>query len=248
MTTVLELIWGKGFMAPGGEGNVHRIVDGLDLKGKTVLEIGSGIGGGSLILAGQYGARVIGLEVEAPLVEKARRYALEADLADDVEFRHIAPGPLDFADASVDIVYTSGVFIHIEDKAAMFDEVFRVLTPGGVFSGYDWLKGPGPLNDAMYEWMKLEELTFHMETLEEYASKLEAAGFENIRTTDASAWYAAAAQLELEKMKGPLYNEMAALIDEETRDHFIADWTATVGVLGRGELRNGYFRGYKPSA
>ena len=39
MTTVLELTWGKGFMAPGGEGNVHRIVDGLDLRGKTVLEM-----------------------------------------------------------------------------------------------------------------------------------------------------------------------------------------------------------------
>ena len=52
---VLELIWGKGFIAPGGEGNVDRIVEGVDLQDKSVLELGSGAGGGTLVLAGSGG-------------------------------------------------------------------------------------------------------------------------------------------------------------------------------------------------
>ena len=48
---LMDLVWGKGFIAPGGEGNVDRIVRGVDLQGKRVLELGSGAGGGALVLA-----------------------------------------------------------------------------------------------------------------------------------------------------------------------------------------------------
>ena len=204
VTALLELMWGRGFMAPGGKGNVRRIVDGLDLEGRTVLEIGSGIGGGAMVLAGEYGARVIGLEVEAPLVERARKYANEAGLGDRIEFRLVEPGPLAVDDESVHVVYSSGVIIHIEDKAALFSDVFRVLEPGGILTAYDWLKGPGPLSDAMHEWIRLEELTFHLDTLENYESMLVECGFEDVTTKDVSGWYAAEATSEHERMKGPL--------------------------------------------
>ena len=62
---IMDLVWGKGFIAPGGEGNVDRIVEGTNLAGKRVLELGSGAGGGTLVLAGKYGAEVVGLELGA---------------------------------------------------------------------------------------------------------------------------------------------------------------------------------------
>jgi cyclopropane fatty-acyl-phospholipid synthase-like methyltransferase len=136
---ILELIWGEGFMAPGGEGNVHRIVDGLDLSGRTVLEIGSGLGGGALVLAQQYGARVIGMDVEEGLVERARRYAAKKGVLDQVEFRLVKPGPFAVDDASVDVVYASGVLIHMADKPETLTQVYPALKPGGVLAGYDWL-------------------------------------------------------------------------------------------------------------
>ena len=51
MMKMLELIWGEGFMAPGGTGNVDKMVEGLDLQGKRVLDIGRGIGGPDFYLA-----------------------------------------------------------------------------------------------------------------------------------------------------------------------------------------------------
>jgi len=38
LVTLLELIWGEGFMAPGGEGNVVKMVAGLELTGRRVLD------------------------------------------------------------------------------------------------------------------------------------------------------------------------------------------------------------------
>ena len=246
VTALLELMWGRGFLAPGGPGNVQRIVAGVDLVGRTVLEIGSGIGGGAMALASDFGARVIGLEVEAPLVDRARRYAEEAGLSDRIEFRLVEPGPLAADDNSVDVVYSSGVIIHIEDKAALFRDVLRVLKPGGVFAAYDWLKSPAPLSEAMHEWIRLEELTFHLDTLENYEAALAACGFENITTCDASQWYRDEAKREHERMQGPLYDKMTDMLGPDLRDHFLADWAALVVVLESGELRTGYFRGYKP--
>ena len=36
----LELIWGKGFLSPGGTTEVDLVVDGLDLSGLHILDIG----------------------------------------------------------------------------------------------------------------------------------------------------------------------------------------------------------------
>jgi len=246
LTAMLELIWGKGFMAPGGQGNVRRIVEGLELSGKSVLEIGCGLGGGAILLADQYGASVLGLEVEAPLVDCARAYAAGAGVDDQVEIRLVEPGPLDIDDASIDVVYSSGVFIHVEDKLAMFKDLLRVLKPGGALTAYDWLKGPGPLSPAMHEWIRLEELTFSLDTLENYASLLRDAGFEEVRATDASNWYAVNARLEYEQMTGPLHNQITDLVGDKKRDHFFEDWAAMVRVLETGELRSGYLRADKP--
>jgi phosphoethanolamine N-methyltransferase len=246
VTALLELLWGRGFMTPGGEGNVRRIVEGIDLRNRRVLEIGSGLGGGSLFLADAFGARVLGLEVEAPLVERAVRYAAEAGLEDRIEFRLVEPGPLAVEDAAFDVVFSSGAIIHIEDKRSLFKDVLRVLVPGGVFTAYDWLKGAGPLSPAMHEWIRLEGLTFHLDTLHNYGKLLTDCGFESVTTSDASEWYAAEAQREYDTMRGLLYDRITEMIGDELRDHFLADWAAMVTVLRSGELRSGYFRGVKP--
>jgi hypothetical protein len=41
----LEMIWGDGFMSPGGPDEVMRIVAGHDIAGCSVLDIGCGLGG-----------------------------------------------------------------------------------------------------------------------------------------------------------------------------------------------------------
>ena len=246
ITAMLELIWGRGFMAPGGEGNVHRILEGLNLEDKRVLEIGSGLGGGALVMARDYGAHVVGIDVEAPLVEQANKYAEDAGMAGNLEFMVVKPGPLKFEEDSFDIVYSSGVFIHIEDKPALFKEILRLLKPGGILTAYDWLKGPGPLSEDMIEWIRLEELTFYLDTLDHYATMLINSGFENVRTTDASDWYTAEARREYERITGPLLASVTELVGGKKREHFIKDWAAMVKVLESGELRSGYFRATSP--
>jgi cyclopropane fatty-acyl-phospholipid synthase-like methyltransferase len=45
MLDMLQIIWGEGYLSPGGPQAVREIMQGLDLAGKRVLDIGCGIGG-----------------------------------------------------------------------------------------------------------------------------------------------------------------------------------------------------------
>ena len=40
----LQLLWGEGFLSPGGAGEVTEMLRGIDLSGKRVLDLGCGIG------------------------------------------------------------------------------------------------------------------------------------------------------------------------------------------------------------
>jgi len=247
MIDMLELIWGQGFLIPAGPENVRRIAAGLDLEDKRVLDIGSGIGGPALILAGEMGARVVGIDLEAPLVARAQAYAEAAGLGGCVEFRRVTPGPLTFDDEAFDVVYSSGVFTQVDDKLAMFKEVFRVLEPGGVFTCYDWMKGDEPYSADMHYWFKMEGLTYAMETLATYGRILEDAGFTDIELADDQQAYRDLCHREYEHMQGPLKARMIDLLGRAQQEHFLEDWRAMVVVLDTGELRPGFYRARKPA-
>jgi len=248
MVAMLELIWGEGYLAPGGAENVRKIVAGLDLRDKTVLDIGSGVGGADLILAGEYGARVIGFEIEAALIDRARDYAARAGLSEQIEFRRVEPGPLALDDACVDVVFSNAAIIHVDDKPGLFKEIGRVLRPDGVFTAYDWLKGPDPYSDDMRYWFEMEGLTYAMDTLENYERMLREAGFVDICCSDNTAWYREHAKKEYARMVGELHEHMVAALGEDSAGHYVENWRASSVVLDNGELRTCRFRARKPAA
>ena len=136
----LEELWGDGFLSPGGPEEVECLPAGMDLGGRTVVDIGSGGGGITRLLADRYGAaRVIGLDVEATMVAHARVKVERAGLQDRIEIRRVEPGPMPLPGASVDIVFSKDSTIHIPDKEALAADAFRVLKSGGWFVASDWL-------------------------------------------------------------------------------------------------------------
>jgi hypothetical protein len=100
----------------------------------------------------------------------------------------------------------------------------------------------------MRYWLKLEELTYAFQTLDEYHQLLDVAGFENVTTIDASDWYRTEAQREYELLRGELYEPMVELVGQNDADHFVEDWRAMVVVCQSGEMRQGYCRGQRPPA
>lgn len=246
MLDLLEWIWGKGFMAPGGEGNVDRLVGGRDIRGKRVLDVGSGLGGPAFVLAEKYGARVTGTDLEPHLVARATDRARELGLDGQVEFIQVQAGPLDFADDTFDLVVSSGAITQTADKLGIFSEIFRVLKPGGALSSYDWMKDEGEYSPDMLRWFELEGLTYAMETLERHGEILAEAGFIEIDLEDASNWYRTECRKEYELLSGEGYDEVVRLIGQKDADHLIESWKMMACLCEKGEMRQGYCRAVKP--
>ena len=49
--TGLQMQWGAGFLSPGGPEEVTEILKTVDVAGKSVLDIGCGVGGPAMVIA-----------------------------------------------------------------------------------------------------------------------------------------------------------------------------------------------------
>ncbi|MDF2763613.1 MAG: SAM-dependent methyltransferase [Rhodospirillales bacterium] len=246
MVALLQLIWGEGFMTPGSVPYIRRTIAGRDLRGKKVLDIGSGLGGHDIVLARDHGAEVVGIDIEPELVRRARRLIEREGLSGQIRSELVEPGALPFPAETFDVIYSSAAFTQIADKKGMFAECFRVLKPGGLLLFYDWMKAPGPYSEDMQYFFKMEGLTYAMDTLEAHGRILAEAGFADIELEDATEEYRRDAHREYELLKGELRQRMIELIGPEKAEHFIEDWRSMTVVLDRGEMRPGRYRARKP--
>jgi phosphoethanolamine N-methyltransferase len=245
---MLEIIWGTGFLSPGGPDEVNRVLEGLSLAGKSVLDIGSGAGGIDIQLALQHGAGcVTGIDVEDTVIATARLKVADRGLSDRIGFAKVAPGPLPFPPACFDVVFSKDSIVHIPDKHALARDVYRVLKPGGWFAASDWLIGhDGPPSPQMQAYIAAEGLDFGMASPRRYAEALAAAGFTEVSVTSRNGWYREQARAEIAAMTGPLYAVAAEELGADFVDHNIEIWRRMLVVLDKGEHCPSHIRGRKP--
>ena len=114
-----------------GVGNPLRI--GAVMAGQTVLDHACGSGVNLLLAARRVGTagRAIGVDMTPAMREQVRAAADEAGLGEIVEVRSGLFEDLPVAAASVDIVISNGVVNLAPDKMRVFQEIVRVLRPGG---------------------------------------------------------------------------------------------------------------------
>jgi SAM-dependent methyltransferase len=100
--------------------------------GERVIDVGSGAGFDSFIAAGQVGdaGHVVGVDMTLEMLQKSRATAEELGLT-QVEFREGLAEHLPVEDGWADVVIANGVINLCADKKAAFDEIRRVLRPGG---------------------------------------------------------------------------------------------------------------------
>jgi len=113
-----------------GIANPHRI--GTIRAGETVLDIGCGAGMDLLLAARRVGpaGKAIGVDMTDAMVGRASASARALGLA-QVDVRKGDATALPVESASIDVVISNGVINLVPEKERAFDEIVRVLKPGG---------------------------------------------------------------------------------------------------------------------
>lgn len=111
--------------------------------GQSVLDLGCGAGMDSILAARRVGptGKVIGVDMVEEMLAKARWNAAAAGLF-NTDFRAGHADALPVPAASVDVIFTNGVFNLCVDKLKVVAELFRVLRPGGRLQMADILLEP----------------------------------------------------------------------------------------------------------
>lgn len=234
-----EAVFGRDFLSTGGLSTTKPLCAAMGLEaGQRLLDVGSGLGGGAFHMVREYGMQVTCIDLEPGLVEEARRRA-NAYGIEGIEF--IVGDVLETpeADASYDWFHSRDAFLHIEDKAQLFERAFSLLKPGGRVFVTDYGRGEGTLSEEFAEYA--EATGYHLHTADAYAAFIAAAGFEDVRVDDRTADFARILREDLSRIADP-----ATELCQADRDYLTQRWQLKQRACEAGGMRWWHIHATKP--
>ncbi len=131
-------------MRKKGYDNVDKIIK-TGIIGGRVLEIGPGPGHVGLHwLEKNSDARLVGCEISSEMIKTARKNARGCGLEDRVQYVEGSCLAMPFDGETFDAVFSNGSLHEWEDPVRVFQEIHRVLRPGGLFCSTDMRRDANP--------------------------------------------------------------------------------------------------------
>jgi tocopherol O-methyltransferase len=235
------------------------LVRGLDIGPDTrLLDVGFGSGGFAVWCASQFGCRVTGITICEENIDLAENAALEAGVSERCEFRLMDMEALVFEPESFDVVTNQETLCYAHEKRRYLRSVFRVLSPGGVWSSIDCNLRPGKLSAGESEALDSVLQGFHIPQLisaEKTKAHCLAAGFVDFDMRDLTELSFPTASLIMRRSHGALklarrfprrrLHSPDAREEANVRGHYEAGMAYAVG-LHTGLFQQVWYRARKP--
>jgi phosphoethanolamine N-methyltransferase len=240
-TDLLEIMWGENFLSPGGPQLIDYMLRGVDLNNKKMLDIGCGLAGPALYLARQHKVEIVGIDVDADLIDEAQDRINSANhLNGKVTALFSKPeAALPFKNNTFDLVFGKESWLHIKNKAKFFREIFRVLKPQGQLINLDWMHTSSNYNEDMKKFVVADGLTFHFITPDEYETILHTAGFSQIKLTDTSHITLAETKKDCDFLTNSVASKVIHHFGEIYYAASLASWQLQEKVFAAGEMKSG---------
>ena len=127
----------------------------MQIEAQRVLDLGCATGSGTRLLAKAYrGARVLGVDLSLPMLKQARRRRGFFSRPKEIQ---ASADALPFATASIDVVVANLLLPWIDEPAAVFAEIRRVLRKDGVFA-FSTL-GPDSFLELRQRWQQEDDFS-----------------------------------------------------------------------------------------
>ena len=132
------------------------------------------------------------------------------------------------------MVHSHDVFLHIKDKARLFEVIAKTLVPGGRLCFSDYCLGQVKSSPEFKKYMRVR--TYSLHTVEDYTKLLEEAGFKNVCGEDRTDIFIQTLKHELKNL------EKSSLLKQE-KNNLHKIWTEKKKRAERGEHGWGWFYG-----
>lgn len=209
-----------------------------------VLDLGAGYGGAARWLAGNYGCHVTCLNLSEVQNERNRLMSAEQGLADRIDVVDGSFEDIPAADAGFNLVWSQDAILHSGHREQVFNEVDRVLLPGGEFIFTDPMQAddcpPGVLQPVLDR--------IHLDTLGSFAFYRQQAsrlGWEESRTLDLTPQLGAHYTRVREELSGRR-ESLASTVSEAYIDRMIQGLGHWIEASNRGYLAWGIMHFRKP--
>lgn len=175
------LAWlGIGSSHPGGFPATQQNLDILQISSKDyVLDAGCGSGLTACYLAKTTGCKIVGIDLNPQIVEKACQRAVKEGVSHLVEFRVADVYKLPFDDNCFDLVMAESITVFL-DKTKVYREFSRVLKPEGRVGDLEMVL----INELPSDLRKQMEECFGAGTnplpYEEWLDAIRQAGFQDV--------------------------------------------------------------------
>jgi ubiquinone/menaquinone biosynthesis C-methylase UbiE len=179
----------------GGKASTLQLADLANIAPDwRVLDVGGGLGGPARVLAETRGCQVTVLDLTPEFCQVGAWLTERAWLQDHVQFEVGNALAMPFPDATYDAAWTQHSSMNIADKAALYQEIARVISPGGRLALHEIMAGPGGEVHFPVPWAADPSIS-HLWPAAELRSLLQTLGFQertwNDTSADALAWFRA---------------------------------------------------------
>ena len=162
----------------GGRLATENFLGQLKLSQKDhILDVGCGLGGAARYVANKYNNRVTGIDLTEEYIETGNVLCAWVSLDKHISLHQGSALSMPFQDGTFDGAYMMHVAMNIEDKAQLFNEVYRVLRSGAPFGIYDVMRIQDGELSYPVPWAT-EKSTSHLATPDQYKQALINAGIE----------------------------------------------------------------------
>lgn len=234
-----EVVFGRDFLSTGGLAMTKPLCAAMGLEaGQRVLDVGCGLCGGAFHMAREYGAQVTCIDLEPTLVASAERRAEAYGISGCAfvvgDVLEEPPG-----DESFDWFHSRDAFLHIADKAQLFERAFELLKPGGRVFVTDYGRGGEPLSEEFAAYS--DAAGYYLHTADTYASPIAQAGFADVRVEDRTASFLEVLRSDLACIADP-----ATDLSDDDRAYLTERWLLKERACLSGDMRWWHVHAVRP--
>ncbi|WP_395021243.1 methyltransferase domain-containing protein [Dongia sp.] len=236
---IAQIIWGESLVGPGGTAAILTLVKPFALDpSMTVMDFGSGLGGGTRAVSEEFGVWVQGFEPDAIMAEGGQELSTKKGIK-KAEIKPCSVKDFQPKAGTYDCIFSSEALYMVPEKEKLLANFERALKARGQIALTDFVRTPGtkPDDPRLKGFVTRDGKAGHFWLGDDYLAKMKGLKFDVRVDEDLTATYRTHVIEAFVNFTQDPAAAAAARAHPEAAVAEVALWTKRVAALDSGALQ-----------